>query len=135
MTNFMDINSSISERLYCLYNGILERPTCPICKEKQKRFEKMDKGYFSSCGDVECKRQIHIINSKVACDKKDHQAIYEKVKKTNKERYGVEHTQSKNSKIREKRDATMLEKYGSIHALQIPEFKEKYSKTMKAKKK
>lgn len=133
MTNFMDENSSISERVYCLYNGITERPTCPICNIRQKRFEKMDKGYFSSCGDDECKRQIHIINNRVACNKKDHTAIYEKAKKTNKERYGVEHTQSKNSKIRKKRDDTMLRKYGSIHALQIPEFKDKYIKSMESK--
>lgn len=132
MTIFLDSKSSLSERVYCLYNNITEKPICPICG-KQKKFEKMDKGFFSSCGDNKCKKQVHLLNITIANEKKDHKAIYEKCKKTNLERYGVEHTQSKDSKFRDKRNETMIDKYGSIHALQIDEIKCKQQETFKIK--
>ena len=43
-----------SERYYCWLNKLTEIPACPYCG-KPKKFHDLQHGYFSSCGDVECK--------------------------------------------------------------------------------
>lgn len=127
-TKFLNEDSSISERIYCLYNNIFEQPICLICG-KQRKFEKMDKGYFSSCGDDKCKKEAHVVNTKKGCVNKDYKNIYEKAKKTNFERYGVYHTQSNESKFRISRDETMKKRYGTTHALQVKSIKNKQIET------
>lgn len=49
----------------------------------------------------------------------------EKIKRTNLERYGVENVLSKNSIIKQKVITEILERYGVIHHMQIPEVCEK----------
>jgi len=97
-------------------SNILIEVKCDSCGENKKmkystynRYTKnrTEKYYCNKCNDI--KRKI-----------------------TNKEKYGVENV-FQSETIKEKRNKKMLDKYGNIHALNIPEFKEKMKKTNQEK--
>lgn len=96
-----------NERLYCCLNNIKEIPLCPICG-KPRKFYKLSKGYFATCGDKSCKSAL--ISKSNSESNRDWAAIHEKMKAT----YAANHN-------------------GYSHNMQDPEFKkqffENYTKT------
>ena len=102
------------EELYLIYHGI-EAPLCG-CGQKRK-FYNFVKGYKDSCG-LMCNSTLEIRR--------------EKTKKTNKERYGVEHV-LQSPKIQEKIKKINLERHGTENPFQSPLVKEKIKKTNKEK--
>jgi len=56
ITHFLDIkNPSVSERIYCIMNGIEKSPTCKFCNIYEKRFVSSKQGY-RSCINKKCQR-------------------------------------------------------------------------------
>jgi len=94
-TNFLDKNSSISERFYCIINDIDKPVTCKYCNLPVK-FISFGAGYRNFCS-VKCSR-----NSKSTKDKQ---------KKTCIEKYGVDNPQ-KSISIQKKTQHTKQILYG-----------------------
>lgn len=126
-TSWMPEEASKSERLYCIlfdYKDIY----CPICGKK-KKFYKINKGYWKTCGDSNCVHEWKLIAQKNAAKKMNYESIIEKLKNTCLERYGVEHNWS-SPELRENCYKTTKERYGVEHALQSDELKKKRHDTM-----
>ena len=87
-TSYLPNNISKSERYYCWLNKLKEIPKCPICG-KPKMFHKVDKGYFSTCGDKACKSALIAKANKEY--PRDWKVIQEKMKATYKAKTGYEH--------------------------------------------
>lgn len=83
---------NLGQALYHLIEN-KDRLEC-ICG-KTRRFHKLDKGYFETCGDRDCINLVRI----------------ERIKKTSQEKYGVDHPTQLNE-VKEKQKKTMLERYG-----------------------
>lgn len=79
---------SISERLYYYLHNLTEPVLCPYCHKKRKMFIKLDKGFFATCGDEECKKQGMSMG---ALQHRDWDKISNKAKQTYKNKHGVEH--------------------------------------------
>ena len=99
-TSSLPEDISISERAYCYKNRLISIPVCPICG-KPRKFFKMNKGYFATCGDDICKSAM--IAKSNSESKRDWVAIQEKMKAT----YAKNHN-------------------GYTHNMQDPEFKKKF---------
>jgi len=83
------------EELYQIYYNI----EAPKCSGKNKaKFKSFTKGYLNVCGDMACQ-----------CYKDRYKRTQEKLKKTNLEKYGVEHYHGDVNKRKE----TCLKKYGN----------------------
>lgn len=89
-TSFLNSYSdvTISERLYYYMNNLTEPELCPYCNKKKKRFIKLDKGFFATCGSETCKKQGMSMG---ALQKRDWDKISNKAKQTYKRKHGVEH--------------------------------------------
>lgn len=139
-TSYLPENVSISERAWCWINKVSNETykeicCCPYCGN-HRRFRKMNKGYFATCGNKECKGK----GIAKGVDKHDFDEIQKKMRATYKARTGYEHNMqnpearkaffdkyeqehdgeryaiaSKRSK--ETREKNCLEKYGTINAL------------------
>ena len=103
------------ERLYCYFNGIVERPKCPICGSDVK-FHGYKYGYARYCSS-QCAN-----SSPDSLSKKE---------KTCVERYGAKNV-SQCSRVRSKFQATLKEKYGvdATSAFCIESVREKSKKTL-----
>lgn len=98
-TSFLPDSTSNSERVYYYKEGLKEIQFCPYCKTKPLKFHKLDKGFFGTCGDEQCKKEGM---SKGAKTERDWNAIQSKMRATYKAKTGYEHN------------------------MQNPEFKKKY---------
>ena len=87
-TSYLPNSISKSERYYCWLNKLKEIPKCPICS-KLRMFHKVDKGYFSTCGDKACKSALIAKANKEY--PRDWKVIQEKMKATYKAKTGYEH--------------------------------------------
>lgn len=156
---FNDANSStkLIEYLYRLENGIENLPVCHVCGNEVK-FTRYCKGYSQFCSD-KCRRSkegLAIVGKQISSSistqtKEEKEAINEKrkatnlekygfastgqveifrekAKKTNLERYGVECTFNSDV-VKDKRRETILSRYGVAHHMQSPDVKEKTKKT------
>ena len=94
--NYHKMVSLSREELYLIYNEIDDVPLC-IGKNK-KNFVSFTKGYSSTCGSKDC-----------LCYKDRYKRTQETLKKTNLEKYGVEHYPGNIKKKKE----TCLKKYGN----------------------
>ena len=114
---------SKEEALWCLINRKdLSEYICPCCNKNIKEFYiKKDGGgkYRKSCGNKDCLKKLMFSEE-----------IQEKVKKTNKERYGSESPFGSNI-IKEKIKKTNLDRYGTEYGFQRKEIQEKAKKTIK----
>ena len=138
---------------YCLINNTLNvHPKCPICKEKDRKFN--GNSFFETCGSEKCKlKQIeqsnlkkygckYILQSKELREKSkqtmikkygvDNPAkskeIYNKIKQTNLEKYNT--TCPLYSEIgKEKKRQTMLDRYGVDHPLKSKEIQDRIKQT------
>lgn len=107
---------------------------CEVCS-KETNFINNNVGFLKTCS-YECGNSLP--RRKLTKEEKDTANCKRKI--TNKEKYGVEYNfqlldysgdknPMKNPDIVKKQQTTMEQKYGDIHALNIPEFKEKAKKT------
>lgn len=53
LTKFLNKNVSLSERLYCILNNIIESKKCPYCGKPQK-YSNFNEGYRRHCGNRKC---------------------------------------------------------------------------------
>lgn len=88
-TSFLPLDTVISERVLYYKNNWTELQLCPYCNKQKRRFKKLDKGLFPTCGSEICKRTGMSIGAKSSG--KDWKAIHEKKRKTYKERTGYDH--------------------------------------------
>jgi len=129
--------SNYSEKLWLIKNDINEIPKC-ICG-MAKKFYKFSSGYFSTCGNEDCKLKSKVINTAktnkelygVECVFQSNE-VKNKIKKTLKEKTGFDHN-FKNPKVRDKAKQSLFLKHGVTSPLLSPEIKEKRSNTMKIK--
>ena len=136
--------------LWLYYHGE-EQPTCKYCGKRKASFRNWTRGFNEFCGQdcarrgtrdkAEATKRARYGGNGVSPDR------IEKIKKTNIERYGVEHatmlpeiTEKRKHTLKmrygdekyvntEKIKQTMKERYGVEHALQKPEFLEKSQQT------
>jgi len=108
-TSFLDEYKKVpfSERVYCVYNNVTERPICPYCN----------------------KRRISFVNGKYnkLCSSKKCLAKYTREKMQRE--YGVDNV-FQLKEIKEKSKASNLEKYGVENAMQCKEVKNKQSESV-----
>src|SRR5574344_386701 len=104
-TSFLPENASITERIFCIKNHIIEIPTCSFCHKNKVKFNFSNGAYAPYCS-ISCA-------SKDTCGeaikKRDFKAITEKVKATRLKRYGKYHPDSFAKKLKN----TKLAKYGN----------------------
>jgi uncharacterized protein YcfL len=128
-TSFLDkINPSISERVYYYRNHFSEIQLCPYCNKRPLKFNKLDKGFYSTCGDTTCKKAGM---SKGAKTSRDWDEIQKKMRKTYYEKTGYTHNMQNPDFIKELKDnnhtwgictekaienrkKVIAEKYGSV---------------------
>lgn len=128
-TSFAHSNTTISERIFLLIHNYESQPLCNHCIRPLK-FHKLNKGYYSSCGEYECmikQRSVINIESSKKIDWKD---SLSKQKKSMLIKYGAEHNWQSESTVRHKCHDTMEKKYGVRHALQDKDFLETKQKTV-----
>lgn len=119
---------SLREKLWLHSSNQTERPRCPGCGA-ELRFISISKGYQKYCC-MKCRCNSPEYIAKKSGPRKNKDAVQEKIRKTNLERYGVENVfQSK--KIQNKIKETFAERYGVTHPLQIPGVKQKIQDTYK----
>lgn len=110
ITSYMDSESSISERLYHVYNNINRKPKCFTCQQKNTTFINFKSGYRRNCS-IECSsvdpERIENIVKKL-----DHKEIQQKVKQTNLKKYG-ESSFFKTKEFKDTTKATKLSKYNN----------------------
>lgn len=98
-TEFLAESVSLSERVYYYKEGLKELQLCPYCGTRPLRFQKLDKGFFGTCGCEECKKKGMSKGAKTGRDW---------------------------SVIQAKRRETYRNKTGYEHNMQNPEFKQKF---------
>lgn len=98
----------IIENLYKFLYKITSDPVCLTCGNSVK-FDTFQTGYRNFCS-----HKCSVTNNRTTARRK----------KTNLEKYGVEHSLS-DERVRKKRKDTMIFKYGTEHPLQNDELKEK----------
>jgi hypothetical protein len=54
ITNFLEENVTISERIYCILNDISEKKKCPYCNDKLIKYSNFGVGYKRHCGTRKC---------------------------------------------------------------------------------
>jgi len=75
ITNFLNKECELKERIYCIINDINYKKICEVCKENPIKFKGNGLGYFKHCS--------------TKCSQKDIKTK-EKYKKTYKKKYGIE---------------------------------------------
>lgn len=110
LNKFSDTN--ITERLYCYYNNLSDRPRCPVTSN-YLNFLDFTRGYCKHFGRQNIAKNPEIIAKRIA---------------TNRERYGGNAPQS-SKEIREKTKKTILKKYGVENLSQDTEIKNKKKQT------
>lgn len=111
-TNFLNENSSVQERIYCLINKIEQIPTCKNCGNPVK----FKKNLF--CYATFCSRK---------CATK-HETTKQKRIKTNFKKYGKANV-SEIDIVKEKKKQTLLKNYGAINLNKIEIINEKRKNT------
>jgi len=86
----------------CYFQNHLHEPQlCPYCNERKRRFKKLDKGLFPTCGHEECQKAGM---SKGAKAERDWDKIQAKMKATYKARTGYDHNMRNPEMIQQYRD-------------------------------
>ena len=128
-TNFLpnDETTSISERVFYYKENLKEIQKCPYCNKK-RRFEKLDKGLFVTCGSKECK---HLALAKSSQKEKNYVEIQKKMRETYFKKTGYTHNMKNpnfikkmndkkikwgilSEKAKINRNNSIKEKYGSL---------------------
>jgi DNA-binding CsgD family transcriptional regulator len=118
-TSFLDENSYLSERIYCILNDVQSIILCKTCNTTPVRFKKFSKGYYSFC-TLSCSSSNKEIQQKIMTTnirKYGHtrpyfnELIKEKIRNTNLERYGFENP-AQSTIIKNKIENSNILKYG-----------------------
>lgn len=126
LTEFLDHSTKISARVYCILNDIDKKPLC-YCG-KQKKFHKINRGFFRTCGNEECVSEA-LSEKAIENNKKiDWEQSIRKQRQTNLNRYGVE-SNFNNGPIRESYKKILKQKYDVEHPLQNKELLNKAQQT------
>jgi rubrerythrin len=127
-TNFLPVDASLSERVYCYINNIENIQYCTC--GKIKKFHKMNIGYFKTCGDSLCikSNRINSINNTMLNKYGSHTSSLESTK-TKRKQTLLENYGDENYVNIKARTNTMQELYGVNHALQLNEFIKKKKDT------
>ncbi len=116
LTSFLPLDSSISERIFCIMNDIEELPRCKTCKKSLKdKFIKYSIGYSNYCNS--------------SCSKKN-KLVNDKFKKTCIEKYGSEHYWSSDIGKNAIKNS-VRNKYGVSSTVNLPHIKEKRLQNLK----
>lgn len=111
-TNYLNTDSSIKKRLWHIINDVSEPIIC-YCGESKKFTHSIVKGYFKSCGKLECAKKseestcITKYGNKSAMNNID---VMKKFKDTHMKRYGVD-SYLKTKNIKEDRKKSFIEKF------------------------
>lgn len=137
LTTFLDDKYNeieIGQRLYHIRDNIKEILYCRICG-KPKAFYRFSDGYFSTCGNKECKNKSKVLSFKKTIYEKydgnyfkEGSEAREKYKNTMIDLYGVDHN-FKSKELRENAEKTMAERHGVKHALSSKKISEKRNQT------
>lgn len=140
-------NIKMNEMLYLIFHDLEERPKCECERHGELTFITYASGYYTFCGKPNVCSLNAINQANFMQDRKKSMTIeekdlmYEKIKNTNLERYGVDNYFKnpefiKNNyneelvKIRDKnRKEKLLDKYGVECVFQLDEVKEKISQS------
>jgi hypothetical protein len=129
-TSFLNLETKMTERIYCILNNIQELKFCPICNSNRILFGTFSTGYNKTCSKkcgLEYSKQTNI--KKYGCENIfQNETIKNKSKKTCLERYGCENA-SQNKEIQNKIKKTCIDKFGCENPMQNKEVKEKSSNT------
>lgn len=140
-TTFLPDDATVSERLYCYIHDIHHILLCPYChKNKLKYTGKLNKGYYSTCGNNDCKH-IGITNGAKNRTTSERKQAAAKGKLTHYERTGFYNNMQnpdelakwqnsfkmkygvtsplKNEMILNKAKSTMLEHFGTLDILHL----------------
>lgn len=109
-TEFLPNNTKFAEICFCYVNELTEIPKCKICNKNVVKFSSFYKGYKTYCNECEPMHDINHIN---------------KINET-KRKIGYENTVKR-------RQETMMNRYGKIHALQCNQFINKKDSTCEEK--
>jgi hypothetical protein len=110
VTSFLSEKSSLSERLYCVYNDIVCVSNCQVCNVKKVVFKSYKKGYSRYCS-AKCSTQCPDRNEKIVFNT-DREMVIQNMRKTNLERYGVEYT-TQTQNMKNKTNQTKVLRYGN----------------------
>jgi hypothetical protein len=113
LTAFLDSNSTLKERIYCILNDVKSVKICPVCKTNPVNFKSSLIGYNTYCS-TKCRSNDPMVKVKI--------------KNTCQEKYGTDSFFS-SIEFKEKSDATLLEKYGTTNLMLVPEIKSKVEDT------
>jgi len=106
-TDFLDEDTKVIERVYCIINDIKEPVLCYECKKNRVKFKWFWKGWYSKFCSNKCSTK--------------NQETQAKQKKTNIERYWVENP-NQLEEIKKKKEETLLRNHG------VSSYKELYKK-------
>ena len=112
-TQFLPLNTTISERAYCYINNINTNLKCPICKTNTLSYISFTKGYMKTCSQKCSGKNKNVLKARI---------------KTNIERYGIEHPIKKSIFLKKMKE-TNLKKYGVEYPILNQNIKEKIKET------
>lgn len=130
-TSFLHNEATISERVYCIKHDITTQPLCKYCGQPL-RFHKMDKGYFATCGDEDCKYQAKRDSNIETAKTKDYTESVKKAKATYKAKTGYEHNMQNPEFVKHFFD-NIEKKTGERYAIASKRSKEARLKTFQEK--
>lgn len=110
VTNFLNQNVTLCERVYCILNDIHEVKICPTCNKNPVKFKSMNRGYLDHC----CSK----------CSKLD-SLVNEKQKNTCLKKYGIDNP-FKSKEVRGKALKTNIERYGVKNPMKSRIVQEKF---------
>ena len=133
-TTLLDI-SNARQILYHAANGLKHIPICPVCQTNKLKWHQDKRTYTSYCGNKCSGIGSSIVAKKTNLEKygvehySQTKEFKTRVQKTSLEKFGVEHY-SQTKECQEKKSKTVLEKYGVDNILKSSSVKEKIKKTL-----
>lgn len=125
------LDKSISEKLYYFFNNLTEPFLCDC--GKPRLFQTSAKGYYQTCGDLECMQKSRVKTNKVVygCDNPlQNKEVRQKAINTIHEKFGDD-AYKKGGAIRNKFNNTMKERYDVEWSMQSKELLDKSLETWK----
>lgn len=115
---------TFAERMFCIRNGLTNRPICPECKTGYLKF-KSDKNSFANYCSHECSRTSENVKKRRELTSlkrygNPHYNNIEKSRNTRIERYGSHHPKDFRAKV----ENTLLERYGNRKYVNWEKFRE-----------
>lgn len=135
-TGFLDSNSNLIERVYCIQNNITSIPSCKACG-KPTKYTKSRRQFSPFCS-IKCSANFgKTISKRKATLKQNYgvesplrnKELLTKAKRTTKRRYGVENV-SQSKEVKSKKKQTCLSNFGVEHPMQSQKVRSKSKDTL-----